>query len=69
MNVFEMFGFFMLGSVFNMLIILVFLIILIVKIRKSLDMNINKISLMVESLLHKVEKITSIFEKEKITNE
>lgn len=63
MNVFEVFGFFILGSVFNVLILLIFFKILIGSIRKSLDMNIGKLALMVESLLHKVEKIVSVFEK------
>jgi len=63
MNVFEMFGFFMLGSVFNMLIMLFFLLILIGKIRKSLDLNIEKITIAITELLGRVEKITSIFDK------
>jgi hypothetical protein len=62
-NVFEMFGFFMIGSVFNMLIILMFFIILIEKIRKSMDVSIGKLSLMIESLLCKVETIINVFKK------
>lgn len=63
MNVFEMFGFFILGSVFNMLTVLVFLLILIGKIRNSLNDNVKNISVQASALIEKADNIINVFKK------
>lgn len=63
MNVFEMFGFFMLGSLFNALVMVAVLLLVISSIKKALNENIGVLSERIGILIEKVEKVTSIFKK------
>lgn len=63
MNVFEMFGFFMLGSIFNMIIILIFVLIVGVRIKESIDSSVEKVILSTSPVIGRVEKIVNLFSK------
>lgn len=57
MNIFEVFGFFILGSVFNVLVLIIFFKILIGNIRKSLESNINTLAIEVNKSMDKANGI------------
>ena len=61
MNVFEVFGLLVLGSILNVFVVLIFLFFLIRMIRKALDQNIATASLVFEGGISKVENILKMF--------
>lgn len=63
MNIFEMFGFFILGSAWTIILIVIAVALIINSIKKSLNENIKTIGASIALNVDKIDKITSRFKK------
>lgn len=64
MNIFELFGFFLLGSLYNTILITLVIYIIIKTIKKSLNDNIKIFSVEVSEKLKSINDLILLFKKE-----
>lgn len=63
MNIFEMFGFFILGSLFNITLVILFAVILVNRIKAGLNSNIQELSEGISKALNQINELLSVFKK------
>lgn len=69
MNVFEIFGFFLLGAMFNLLLVTILVKLVINSIKKAINQNVNNLSDKVGDQLKSINDLINLFKKEKIEND
>lgn len=63
MNVFEMFGFFILGSAVNMLLLGLCLVLLIKSIKNALNENVKEVGTQLAVIVDRADNIVKVFKK------